>query len=100
MIDRRNAMVASYEVQFPDVLSELFSPEAPPMSSAAAQWALGVRLTDAQKERMLELADLSSRGEISDVQRRELESYRDAGNFLTVLHAKARLSLMQEQRSN
>jgi len=70
------------------------------MSPAAAEWALGMRLTDEQKERMLELADLSSRGEISDSERRELESFRDAGNFLTVLHAKARLSLMQEQRAN
>ena len=93
-------MIASTEVQFTDVLCELFSPEAPPMSPVVAQWALSVRLTDEQKERMLELADLSSRGEISDSQRRELESYRDAGNFLTVLHAKARLSLTQEQRAN
>lgn len=93
-------MVVSSETQFTDILSELFSPEAPPMSPAAAQWALSVRLTDEQKERMLELAGLSSHGEISGLQRRELESYRDAGNFLSVLHAKARLSLMQEQRAS
>ena len=93
-------MVAAKEIQFTDVLCELFSPEAPAMSPAAAQWALNVRLTDEQKERMLELADLSSRGKISDLQQRELESFRDAGNFLTVLHAKARLSLMQEQKAN
>ncbi len=93
-------MVASSEIQFSDILCELFSPEAPPMSPEAAQWALSVRLTDEQKERMLALADLSSHGRISDLQRRELESFRDAGNFLTVLHAKARLSLMQSQRAN
>jgi predicted transcriptional regulator len=93
-------MVTSSEIQFTDILCELFSPEAPPMSPAAAAWALSVRLTDEQKERMLELADLSSRGEISDSERREWESFRDAGNFLTVLHAKARLSLMHEQRAN
>jgi hypothetical protein len=93
-------MVASSEIQFPDILCELFSPEAPPMSPEAAQWALSVRLTDEQKERMLELADLSSQGRISESQRRELESFRDAGNFLTVLHAKARLSLMQAQGAN
>jgi len=93
-------MVASSDIQFTDILCELFSPEAPPMSPAAAEWALSVRLTDQQKQRMTELADLSSRGQISDSQRRELESLRDAGNFLTVLHAKARLSLMQEQKAN
>lgn len=93
-------MVASNEILRPDVLCELFSPEAPPMSPAAAQWALSVRLTDSQKERMLELAELNSLGTISEAQKRELESYRDAGNFLSVLHAKARLSLMQEQRAN
>jgi len=93
-------MVASSDIQFTDILCELFSPEAPPMSPAAAEWALSVRLTDQQKQRMIELADLSSRGQISDSQRRELESLRDAGNFLTVLHAKARLSLMQEQKAN
>jgi hypothetical protein len=93
-------MVAYNELQRPDVLCELFSPEAPPMSPAAAQWALSVRLTDEQKERMLALAELNSLGTISDVQKRELESYRDAGNFLSVLHAKARLSLMQEPKAN
>ena len=49
---------------------------------------------------MVELAELSSRGTISDRQRRELESYRDAGNFLTVMRAKARLSLKQQQETN
>lgn len=93
-------MVATTEVNFTDVLSELFSPEAPPMSPTVAQWALSMRLTDEQKDRMLALADLSSRGGISERERRELESYRDAGNLLTVLHAKARLSLMQQQGSN
>jgi hypothetical protein len=93
-------MVASSDVEFTDILSELFSPEAPPLSPAVAQWALSLRLTDAQKDRMLELADLSSRGVISDSQRREMEKYRDAGKFLTVLHAKARLSLKQQSKVN
>jgi hypothetical protein len=93
-------MVASAELNFPDILCKFFSPEAPPMSPAVAQWALTMRLTDAEKQRMVELAELSSRGTISDRQRRELESYRDAGNFLTVMHAKARLSLKQQQETN
>ena len=93
-------MVASSGIEFTDILSELFSPEAPPLAPPVAQWALSLRLTDAQKERMLELADLSSRGVISDSQRREMEEYRDAGNFLTVLHAKARLSLKQQSKVN
>jgi hypothetical protein len=93
-------MVANAEVSFTDILAELFSPEAPPFSPLVAQWALGVRLTDEQKQRMLELAEMSSRALISDQQRRELESYRDAGNLLTVMHAKARLSLKQQQGAN
>jgi hypothetical protein len=93
-------MIATAEVNFTDILCELFSPEAPPLSPAVAQWALSVRLTEEQKERMLELADLSSSGQISESQRREMESYRDAGNILTVLHAKARLSLLQQQGTN
>ena len=86
-------MVASTELQFTDILCELFSPETAPMSPAVAQWALSVRLTDQQRQRMLDLAELSSRGEISDAERREMEKFRDAGNILTLLHAKARLSL-------
>jgi hypothetical protein len=93
-------MVASAEIKFTDILSELFSPEAPPFSPPVAQWALTVRLSDQQKDRMLELAEMSGRGTITDAQRREMENYRDAGNLLSLLHAKARLSLMQQQGVN
>jgi hypothetical protein len=93
-------MVAFTDVQFTDILSELFSPEAPPMSLAVAEWAMSLKLTKDQKARMLELAELASRGEITEEQRREMDSHLDAGNILTLLHAKARLSLMQQQDVN
>ncbi len=93
-------MATTTAVTFAEVLGDLLSPEAPPMPPDVAQWALSLHLPEAKKERMLQLADLGNRGELTRDEDREMATYRDVGNFLTLLHAKARLSLRQTSRAN
>jgi hypothetical protein len=93
-------MATAAPVTFADVLGDLLSPEAPPMPPDVAQWALSLHLHDTKKERMLVLADLGNRGDLNDEQRKEAAAFRDVGNFLSLLHAKARLSLRQTSRAN
>jgi hypothetical protein len=93
-------MSTATSVTFADVLSDLLAPEAPPMPPDVAQWALAQHLPESRKQRMLLLADLGNRGELTEQQRREVAVYRDAGNFLSLLHAKARLSLRQTSQAN
>ena len=85
---------------FSDLLRDILSPDAPNLPPAVAQWALTLKLSEPQRERMLELADLSDTGEMTAAQAEEADNYRRLGNFLTVLHAKARLLLREASQAN
>lgn len=87
-------------VSFSDLPRDVLLPEAPNLPPAVAEWALTVRLSEAQRERMLELADLRDTGEMTGAQAEEADNYRRLGNFLRVLHAKARLSLREASQAN
>jgi hypothetical protein len=93
-------MATTSAVTFAEVLRDLLSPEAPPMPPDVAQWALSLKLPEDKLERMLELAARGNSGELTRDDEREMAAYRDVGNFLTLLHAKARLSLRQTSRAN
>jgi hypothetical protein len=80
---------------YQEVLSEFFAADAPPMPPEAARWVLAMQLPDRRKERLLELLDLGNQGKLTEQQRHEMEAYRDAGNLISLLQAKARLSLQQ-----
>lgn len=84
---------------FADVLNDVLAPEAPTMPPDVARWALSLHIPEDKKDRMVQLAELGSRGELTDDQQQEIAAYRDAGNFLSLLHAKARLSLQQSSQA-
>lgn len=62
----------------------------------AARALLHVGFTEVQNERMRDLADRNNRGELTNDERQEMESFRRVGNFLALIQAKARLSLTEE----
>jgi hypothetical protein len=93
-------MATANTVTFADVLGDVLAPEAPPMPLDVARWALSLHLQESKKERMLYLLAQGNRGELTDEQRREMAAYRDVGNFLSLLHAKARLSLQTAGHAN
>lgn len=85
---------------FADILNDLVAPDAPNLKPDVAQWMLTLGFSDSRRDRMLELAELGNRGELSDTLREEMENYRRVGNLISLLQAKARLSLRQTTQSN
>jgi hypothetical protein len=88
-------MHATNPLSFAEVLSDVLAPEAPAMPPSVAKWALTLHIPDDKKQRVVRLAELGNRGELTDEQQKEIAAYRDVGNLLSLLHAKARLSLQQ-----
>lgn len=62
----------------------------PDVARAILRWRFPPRDAD----RMQELADQNTEGELSEEERRQLESYVRVGQFLAILQAKARLALL------
>lgn len=79
-----------------EILLDIFTNEEAKMSPEAAKGILSMRFTDKQRARMLDLADRSSAGTLSPAERQEMEGYANAGTFLSLLHAKARLAMRNQ----
>jgi hypothetical protein len=62
-------------------------------SSDAAEFLLSIAFDVRDQKRMLELADRSEAGILTEDEQREFDSYLHVGNFLSVLQSKARLAL-------
>ncbi len=77
-----------------DILSRVIDSEDAEMSLDAARAILQWRFPPPDVNRMQELADRSTEGELSDEEHRQLESYVRVGQFLAILQAKARLAMM------
>lgn len=76
-----------------EILSDVVSCGTPDFDVNAARAVLSLGFSESQKSRMLELADRNNCGQLSPSEHEQLESYRRVGNFLALLHARARLSL-------
>jgi hypothetical protein len=66
------------------------------VSPHAAEAVLSMEFTQADKERMHELAEKNNQGTISEDERAEMEGYRRVGTFLGLMQSKARLVLRNE----
>ena len=93
-------MHAANPLRFADALNDVLAPEAPTMPADVAKWALTFHIPENRKERLVRLAELGNRGELTDEQQKEMAAYRDVGNLLSLLHAKAKLSLQQTSQAN
>lgn len=93
-------MSPTTQASFAEILKEVVAPEAPNLKPDVAQWMLTLGFSESRRNRMLELAELGNRGELTDAQQEEMDNYRRVGNFLSLLQAKARLSLQQTTQAN
>jgi len=78
-----------------EILEQVIEPDTAGMSPEAAQALLRLRFNTAAIARMNELADKNHQGTISPSERALLERYLRVGNFLNLIHAKARCALAE-----
>lgn len=82
-----------------EILSDVMSCGTPDFDAGAARAVLSLGFSESQKSQMLDLADRNCRGLLSPAEQEQMESYRRVGNFLALLHARARLSLQHHNQS-
>jgi hypothetical protein len=81
-----------------EILLEVFAggPSLPP---ELAEWILTLHISDEEKARMVDLAERGNAGTLSAEEQVEIQNYAQAGNVLSVLHAKARLALRNQSQT-
>jgi hypothetical protein len=77
------------------ILEQVIEPDTAGMSPEAAQALLRLRFNAAAVARMNELAEKCRQGTIAPSERALLERYLRVGNFLNLIHAKARCALAE-----
>ena len=75
------------------ILSRVIRPEENNLPQAAAEGLLRLRFEQGDLDRLHDLAEKSQAGELRPEEREEMESYRQIGYLLDLLHSKARLAL-------
>lgn len=78
-----------------DILNEVVAPSRAGLSVPAARSILSMQFSPAARARIGKLLEANNRGKISRRARAELEKYLRVGQFLDLMHAKARLSLSE-----
>lgn len=78
-----------------EILAAVIAPEKPTWPAELSRLVLELRFTPEQVAKMTELAQRNNSGDLADIDRAELASYVQVGNFLSLAHSKARLSLKQ-----
>jgi hypothetical protein len=76
-----------------EILEQVIEPGSAGMSPEAAQALLRFPFNTAAVARMNELAEKNRKGTIAPAERAVLERYLRVGNFLNLVHAKARSAL-------
>lgn len=78
------------------ILTDIVNSGLVEFDASAAQAVLGLRFSEKQRQRMLDLADRNNRGELSGDELRDMESYQRVASFLSLWHSKARLTLKRQ----
>jgi hypothetical protein len=76
-----------------EILAAIIAPDRDDLPPEVARFVLRFAFSEAQKEKMRELADKNNRGELTDADRAVMESYLRVGDFMSLVQAKARISL-------
>jgi hypothetical protein len=84
---------APSEITEADILSEIVAPGKPDLPADTARSMLELRFSQQAVEHMNVLAEKNRQDSLSPSERTALERYQRVGNFLNLLHAKARNSL-------
>ncbi|GMV95885.1 MAG: hypothetical protein AMXMBFR83_02540 [Phycisphaerae bacterium] len=80
-----------------EVLERMLDPVSQILTPDVARRLLALRADPIAQQRIEELADKCTEGQLSDEERAEYESYVSAVNVLSVLQAKARALLVNQQ---
>ena len=76
------------------ILTTIIAPDRADFAPHVAQTILQMEFSDEQLQRNApDLADRHNQGSLTESELAELQSYRRVGNFLSIIQAKARLSL-------
>jgi len=73
-----------------EILEQVIEPNATGMSVEAAKALLAFRFNESAVARINELAEKNRQGKLIPSERALLERYQRVGNFLNLMHAKAR----------
>ena len=83
-----------------DILNEMVSPDVADFLPEGARVLLALQFTPRAISRMNELAEKNRLDAISSAEKDEMDKFKRVGNFLSVIKAKARLSLSKQQSSS
>jgi hypothetical protein len=78
------------------ILGRVLEPEEPTLSPEAARSILELDFRPKDRERMEELAAKARKGTLSPEEEVEIDSYEKAGHVLSLMKAKARVSLKKK----
>jgi hypothetical protein len=81
-----------------DILEQVIMSDHAGMSPESARAILDLRFDPRAVSRMNELAEKNPAGTLTDAERQEMEKYLRVGNFLNLMHAKARLAVADPSR--
>jgi len=79
-----------------EILSQVVQPNNGDLPPEMASFLLGLKFDDQSIQHMSDLALRHNQGLLTPPEIQEMEHYRRVGNFLNLLHAKARLSLQTD----
>jgi len=82
-----------------DILERVVSPNIASLTPEAARSFLEFKFDASATKRIRQLLQKNNRGTISADERTDLEKYLRVGQFLDLVHAKARLSLVESGSS-
>lgn len=80
-----------------EILAAVIAPNEPSWPPQLATLVLALQFTPDQVAHIRNLAERNNAGTLSDSERAELQSYEHIGNFLSLAHSKARLSLQHSR---
>jgi len=88
-------MIKSVSLSEADILDELVEPGRSTLSARIAEELLSLNFSDSARETIRELLHKNNAGTITDMEKVTLENYLRVGEFLDLLQAKARVSLIE-----
>jgi hypothetical protein len=82
------------------ILRRVIRPEEPPLSAAAARGLLALGFSQADKDRMHEVAAKARAGTLTAEEQAEVEAYSLVSSLIGILHSKARRALKSRRGTN
>jgi hypothetical protein len=86
-------MASAPSITEAEILEEVVSPNRSGLSADVAHWFLQMKFSKDATKRIRHLLQKNNRGTITAAERVMLDKYLRVGQFLDLLHAKAKLSL-------